>query len=125
WSETERYLYEMHTVLSTADIPLVIVVIPQRIQILLRQLKVDDNRFDIEKPAKLIKEFGATHGVPVLDVLPRFLESARQSVLYFPVDGHPNATGARILAEELDVFLRQIPRLKDYYLSSRRSPTVR
>jgi lysophospholipase L1-like esterase len=125
WNETEGYLNEMYTVLSASDIPLVIVVIPLRIQILLHQFKIDNNRFDIEKPAKLIKGFGATYGVPVLDVLPRFLESAREGDLYFPVDGHPNPTGARILAVELDAFLRQVPRMKDYYVRSRRSPTAK
>lgn len=108
--------------LREADIPFVIMVIPQRIQIAMHRLEVRDNRFDVNKPAKLVTAFGSRHEVPVFDLMPLFLTGGQEKELYFPVDGHPNATATRLIAEGLNAWLRQLPVLKAHFASPGSQP---
>ncbi len=117
WSATEGYLQDMQQLLRDKNIPFVIVVMPQRLQIAMRQLQLEGNRFDAAKPAKLVQAFGEAQGVPVLDLMPHFLDAARNQQLFFPVDGHPNAAGTALIASALDTFMRQQPALQKHLAS--------
>lgn len=107
WQQTDALLGEMADLLRERGIPLVVVVIPQRIQILVEHMHLDPEALDPAKPVELVQAFGARHGVAVVDVMPTFVERARTEELYFPVDGHMNAKGAAIVADALDAFLRE------------------
>jgi hypothetical protein len=111
WETTEGFLNEMHNTLQDAGIPLVIVVIPQRLQILVDQFSLDPSRFEPDKPYALVRNFANDRGVPVFDLLPSFRVASRKSELYFPVDGHPNASGTRVIAENVWAFLQTLPEL--------------
>lgn len=105
WQTTEGLLDEMHATLAARHIPLVVFVIPQRIQLLVERFGLDGNRFEPDKPGRLLREWGGPRGVPVLDLLPRFRDAATSQELYFPIDGHINAAGAAVVADALHAFL--------------------
>ena len=111
WETTEGFLNDMHDSLQEAGIPLVIVVIPQRLQILVDQFKLDPLRFEPDKPYALVKNFANDRGLPVFDLLPSFRVASMKSELYFPVDGHPNASGTRVIAENVWAFLQTLPEI--------------
>ncbi len=112
WDDTAEHLAEMQAVLKAADIPFVIVVVPLRIQLFIHRWHIEDERFDASKPAKLVKAFGDDHGVRVIDLMPDFIDAAQDHEFYFPVDGHPNATATRMMAQNVNVRFRQLPEIQ-------------
>jgi lysophospholipase L1-like esterase len=105
WETAEGYLDRIRTVLEARGTPLVVLVIPQRIQLLVDRLALEPDRFDARKPGELVAGWAARHDVPVLDLFPRFRDAGARRELYFPIDGHLNADGAGVVAGALFEFL--------------------
>lgn len=74
-------------------------------QVLKKVYNLDDLDYDLMKPNRIMAEFAAESGIPVLDLLPRFVEVSKSKRLYWYHDGHWNAAGHRVAAEEIYKFL--------------------
>ena len=59
---------------------------------------VDPALIGSDKPDEMIRAAAGRAGVPFVDVTSSFRAEAKDSELYFPVDGHFNASGARLYA---------------------------
>ena len=57
-------------------------------------------------PAAPLRKALSGLGIDYLDLRPAFEQSAKRGErLFFPIDGHPNAAGYRLIAEELSTYL--------------------
>ena len=59
---------------------------------------------------QLLAEFCASENIPMLDLTDALQEKAESgTAVYFPDDGHWNATGHEVVARELARFLQKLP----------------
>ena len=66
--------------------------------------------FDAALEVPLREVMFAERGWPTLDLTPAFREAAeRQEQVFFPVDGHPNANGYRLVADTILAYLSENP----------------
>ena len=65
---------------------------------------IDFSTYPVSEVHRKIARFCREHGIPVLDLLPRF-EGENAARLAVPFDGHPNSAAHRIFAEEIHAFL--------------------
>lgn len=91
-----------------------VVLVPELVQVhpdlLLRKYTgVTDPRLgcDLEKPNRALRELLDAGDIPTLDLLPVFLEAARESdeKLYFMRDGHLSPAGHRVAARAVEEWL--------------------
>ena len=63
----------------------------------------------VPKPNQMIAEFGRTHDIPVLDLLPAFraVDPARRADLYFRMDAHWSPKGHALAAKTLAAYLHE------------------
>jgi lysophospholipase L1-like esterase len=89
----------MQRLADEARVPLVFMIIPERVQLTGNAL----NRLpaDIGKPQRLLGEFFEREGLRSVDLLPWLTPAAADQSLYFPLDGHWNAAGHEIGAQRL------------------------
>jgi lysophospholipase L1-like esterase len=58
----------------------------------------------------IVKAFFEDHGIPYVDLLPRLQEEVTRFQLYpGNFDGHPNKNGYRVIAENVERYLRNLP----------------
>lgn len=112
WVLTESYLKKIDKMTKSWGGKSMIVVIPQPIQVypellwrMNKRFEIDPNQFDLEKPEKILKNFGLQNGIPVCDLLPAFREEDRKEKLYYRYNTHWNKAGhslaARLIYEKL------------------------
>jgi lysophospholipase L1-like esterase len=120
WDSTEEILSDIVALARERHYPLMFVVFPMEIQLndqalelYRRELQLDVGGSALSgNPQLELRRFGASLGVPVLDLLPAF-RAASESVLFLrnrsmtadPV--HPSVTGHRLAAQALYRFLQQ------------------
>ena len=99
-------------------IPLAAMLIPDAFQVedelwsACRAAKPDAGESDRDRPQRILREFCAAEGIPVLDLLPALravppLQDGERH-LYHRNDTHFNARGNRVAGEQLAEFLRQL-----------------
>jgi hypothetical protein len=109
-------LDSMRTFLAARGIPFVVAAFPDEIQVSPALLAQVVARFglaasdiDLELPQWQLEEYTRRHGLPYIDMLPRFRAEARQRALYLKHDSHwnreGNALAADVLAEGLTPLL--------------------
>jgi hypothetical protein len=91
---------------SKAGIPLVVVLVPDRTQLAMISLMGDCPKgFDPYKLDHDLRSSVVSHGGTYLDILPDFQAIPNPQLLYYAIDGHPNAAGhaiiTRLLSEKL------------------------
>lgn len=82
-------------------IPMAIQVEEARLQAFLRLNGVSREEILLERPQRVMSDFGGATGIPVIDLLPVFRRSRQEagSALYLPNDGHWSAQGHGLAAE--------------------------
>ena len=113
WTRTRAELGRIQSWCDTHRVPLAIVSIPTRAQVypqhwdeVRRRFKLRDEDFDLEKPQRLLSEFAAARGIPLIDLLPALRRAReRDGPLYFQTDIHWTPRGHAVAAEEI---LRQL-----------------
>jgi lysophospholipase L1-like esterase len=113
FEQTKAELLELQAITDALGSRLVIALVPSRQSVERQSLlasiaytEFDVNDFDLEKPYRIIDEFGTTHGIEVVNPFPRFHEAAEAGAsLYLKGDMHFNAAGhdlfARAVAQHL------------------------
>ncbi len=113
--QTLEYLDRFQEFCREHDAAFVLLAIPRSYQVypeeqkeLLAALEIDAAELDLERPQRVLAEWGQRRGVPVVDLLPGFQEHARRhpdrSLYYYP-DAHLNAEGHHVAAMLLDAKL--------------------
>ena len=120
WEETEALITKMHRRLQAQRIPLVVILIPDRVSVYdawleraARQGSVPVTALDGTKPDRLLERFCRQQGIPCLSLLPALQEAAATELtLYFHHDGHWTAAAHRIAAQQIFRFLKEHPSLR-------------
>lgn len=106
WSKTTAILAAMHAEATARGATLVVVVIPTREQVhdsywreLQTQFGLRVDQLERARPQRLLAEWSATAGVPVIDLLPGFQAAGQDTPLYFHTDRHWNAAGHALAAQ--------------------------
>ncbi len=84
-------------------IPLVYGVIDARLQEFLDEHGLEASRVDVDRPQRVVREWGERRGVPVFDLRPALRDWAvrERSNPYLTLDGHWNEDGHRVGAAEV------------------------
>lgn len=86
--------------LAVFTIPLFIQVSPEHLEDFLSLQHLDPRRLDLDRPQRVVAEWGAKRGVEVIDLLPEFRAASRRGrSLYLVRDGHWNREGHALAAE--------------------------
>lgn len=105
WEVTKALLLEIDKLTNHR---LLIMFIPNRMQVeednyqlALEATKVDEQSLDLSYPNDLVREFSETHGIPFLDLTPKFREENKKVPLYFTWDSHWTREGHRLAGKML------------------------
>ncbi len=112
WRILLGHLDAMHSACRSRGIPMAVVVIPYKIQVVPAARRreetlvaVPERDLDLEQPGRRIQRWASARGVPLIDLLPVFRDASDPASLYFRVDAHWNDRGhefaGRALAERL------------------------
>jgi hypothetical protein len=105
--QTLAVLDEAESFCRQRSVPLVLVVIPRSFQVypderleLIDALGITEADLDLDRPQRLLAEWGSRRGVAVVDLLPAFRLQQQQNPgnLYHYPDAHLNASGHRVAA---------------------------
>ena len=115
------YLREIKTICDQHNIKLVVVLIPDQVQVypelrewLFVEGKIHEKDWDNAQPNRLIKAELKKEGVSVIDLLPEFFAARDASPLYIPNDSHWNIRGNLLAAHILERRLPEfIPKKQD------------
>lgn len=94
--------------------PLFVVLAPDELQIsapiqeyLKSHYLLDPPEYDFGQPQSILTEALSNRGIPVLDLLPIFLNSRREEELYLQYNTHWNDNGNRLAAEAIWQYIRE------------------
>jgi hypothetical protein len=118
WALLQQTLLQARAVSRAAGARLVLLSCPDRVQVddefrrqLFAAFKGKPDRYDFERPHRLLAAFAAEHEIAYLDLAPAFRGGDAES-LYLVRDPHWNADGHRLAAEAIAAYLREtIPAL--------------
>jgi hypothetical protein len=96
--QTDIDVANMEARASAAGIPFVTVLLPNRAQAAMISMGEWPKGFDPYKLDGELRSIVTSHGGIYLDILPAFRAIPNPEQYYFPVDGHPNAEGHRIVS---------------------------
>ena len=116
WKRTQAVLFEMRAFLKTHQVPMLLIMIPEHLQ-LDRQLHAEyfhafnlsPELYDFEKPQRLLLGWCKDTGVECIDLLPIFRSQGSPEKLYFANDFHFSAAGHVVAAEGI------LPSLKNQF----------
>lgn len=97
WQLSRGYLGKIHRLCKAEGIPMVLVVIPV----------LDPEVIDFAEPHEVLEEIGRDLSVPVIHLLPEFLNQSIERLTY-ELDGHWTPEGNRIAATIIDRDLRRL-----------------
>jgi hypothetical protein len=103
WKKTFALLNRIDKLLYAKNIPLIIAVIPDRVQeipALRKERGLNDDDLVIDHPQQLLYAYGRINVIPVVDLLPAFQRHA-DAPLHFAKDFHWNEAGHALAAEQL------------------------
>ncbi len=135
WDRTARILAAWKQETETHQSRLLIVYVPSRMEVSDRDWELSRLRYSMDEPrwgrdqvAARLRRIGTALAVPVLDLTPALrAASGWKGVPYFQFDGHWNALGHRVAAEQIGAYLRRagwlsVPRATtDFRASGRRA----
>jgi hypothetical protein len=103
-------LGRIHDWASQHGKPMLVMLVPMKLQVLRRNY-LDPARYDYDKPNRILREFCAQRGIPVIDFLPIYDAMTREAVepLYFRMDMHWTEAGHRHALAETERFLAELP----------------
>ena len=106
WEKTVQVLTEFRDLLKGQGIGLLLVLLPDHLQVdrklqqeFLTARRDDPSLFDFERPQTMLKEWGASNGVPTVDLLPTFRQVALDEPLFYETDLHMKVAGHRLVSD--------------------------
>lgn len=113
WARTQEALLAFRDFLGERGIPLLIVVIPDHIQLdralqreYLAGIGQAAEQYDFYKPQRLLLAWCREQGIPTVDLLPAFEAAGSPETLYFRNDFHLTVSGHRLAARIIDPVLQ-------------------
>lgn len=116
WSRTKASLLAIRDFLRERGIPLLLVMIPEHVQLdpalqseYLASIGDSPERYDFQKPQRLLRVWCADNKIGVIDLMPTFRVEPNPSSLHFQNDFHWSAAGHKLAAEAILPILRERP----------------
>lgn len=106
----DSYAADVEQKARNAGVPLAAVAIPERAEAAMISAGAWPEDFDPYLFGEQVRDVIERHGGQYIDILSGFRKIPHAERLYYPVDGHPNADGHRILSELLAAGLIQAGR---------------
>lgn len=97
----DRYAADVEARATAAGVPFVALLLPSREQAAIVSMGDWPAGIDPYKLDRDLRSIITSHGGTYVDLLPRFHDIANPERYYFPVDGHLNAAGHRMVADLL------------------------
>jgi hypothetical protein len=97
----DSYAAEIEERARAAGVPMVIALVPWRVQAAMLSMDEFPKGCDPYKLNGELRAIVTRHGGTYLDILPDFLTTPNPEQHYFPVDGHPDASGHAMIADFL------------------------
>jgi hypothetical protein len=101
-------LDDMRTLLAARGIPFVVAAFPDEIQVnaalfarVVARFGLATGDIDLELPQWQLEEYTRRHGLPYIDMLPRFRAAGGERALYLKQDSHWNREGNALAADVL------------------------
>ncbi len=114
WGATQRQVAAMAKVTRERGLPLVLVVIPEMVQVdrqrwqsLIQPVASSGVTYRLSWPNQRLVALCRELDLPVLDLLPVFAQAAPGEPLYIELDGHWTRRGHAVAASAIEAFLRQ------------------
>ena len=112
----QRALDLIERIVELAERPVLLVVIPDEIQVNATFRRTVFERFDLDEadydwfgPGRRVLEIAERHEhATAIDLLPALREADREARTYSPNNTHWNARGHRVVAEQLRPFVRDL-----------------
>ena len=98
YGPTLKALTEIAELTREAKIPLLILIIPDHLQLLEPQLFTD---YDSQKPQRILAQHLSALGIPFVDLLPAFANASDPQQLFFREDKHWSVDGHVLVSREL------------------------
>lgn len=109
WQLTVKELDAALRASQEAQIELVMLYLPSRWEVYWESIKARNrlpDSLDIDRLRRTVVEYCGARGIACFDLTPVLKQEARQGKeLYFPIDGHWNKEGNRVVAEALKNYL--------------------
>jgi len=99
--EFEGYASDIERRSARSGVPFVAVVVPNRAQAAMISAGEWPEGFDPYSLDRRLSTIITSHGGTYIDILSQFRDFPNAERYYFPVDGHPNAAGDKLIAELL------------------------
>ncbi len=93
---------------KSAGVPLVAAFVPNRVQAAMLAAGEWPSDYDPYKLDHELRDLVKNHGGTYIDILPEFRKIPNSEKHYFPVDGHPDATGQAIISRLLASALMKV-----------------
>ncbi len=109
-AKTEQYLQKIKNTTNQYQIPLLVLILPNKEQVYESLRAPEEQSLDWEKPHKILKEWFEREKIAYLDVLPLFQSWSMlnpKGLAFFKLDGHPNETGHWLIAKGLLEYLQK------------------
>ncbi|WP_426527887.1 hypothetical protein [Bradyrhizobium sp. McL0615] len=95
----EGYVAEIGKKAKAAGVPMAVVMVPTRAQAAMISMAEWPAGYDPFKLDRELASITARHGATYIDILPQFRATPNPERYFYPVDGHPDADGHRILTQ--------------------------
>jgi hypothetical protein len=113
WNRTRATLEKINQLLRPHGIPWVMILLPAEEQVdrelqrvYLEATDAPPERYDFEKPQRLLRAWGQANGVPIVDLTPVFQSEVPHGRLYRTNDFHWNEAGHALAAASILPVLR-------------------
>jgi|GEM_PF-5307047 len=100
-----RLLADLKEEVHKINARLLLIFIPQRFQLLVEKNATLRARYQADKINNEMKQLCRELGIDFFDAFPALLEASKQGPVFFPIDGHLNPRGYRIVGLQLAEFL--------------------
>lgn len=114
WGATQGQMAAMAEIARERGVPLAVVLIPERMQVdvgqwqnVIRPMGASGDTYRADWPNQRLVALCRELDLPVLDLLPVFVQAPRDEPLYIQLDGHWTWRGHEVAATAIDAFLRR------------------
>ena len=108
WELTRKLFLKIWDLARANQAGFAIMVVPNKAQVGQNEPPdawIEEQKLDMTKPIRILREFGLQNRIPVLDLLPDLQSASETQALYYDWDGHWNAFGNRAAAATIVEFL--------------------
>lgn len=107
WKKTKEYLSAINEIVKENSAKLLIVYIPERLQVyqtqwehVKKQWNITEKDYDIAAPAKILSTFCKENNIPFLDLMPTLKSRVKKGDdLYYELDPHFSVKGNEVVAQ--------------------------